>query len=39
MNLLHLPKEELHLHLDCGLSYDVVSTFIPEKAKLYLLRK
>ena len=25
MHLQYLPKVELHLHLDCGLSYEVVS--------------
>lgn len=30
MNLQPLPKVELHLHLDCSLSYDVVSRLAPE---------
>ncbi len=29
MDLRALPKVELHLHLDCSLSYDVVSTISP----------
>ncbi|MES2893142.1 MAG: adenosine deaminase [Bacteroidota bacterium] len=29
MNIKHLPKVELHLHLDCGLSYEVVSRLNP----------
>ena len=29
MPLQQLPKVELHLHLDCGLSYDVVSAIDP----------
>jgi adenosine deaminase len=29
MNLRRLPKIELHLHLDCSLSYAVVSTLAP----------
>jgi len=29
MNFLHLPKVELHLHLDCSLSYAVVSQIDP----------
>lgn len=29
MNFHHLPKVELHLHLDCGLSYAVVSQLDP----------
>ena len=30
MNYKDLPKVELHLHLDCSLSYDVVSKLRPE---------
>lgn len=30
MNFLNLPKIELHLHLDCSMSYDVVKRFRPE---------
>lgn len=30
MNLSHLPKIELHLHLDCSLSYEVVKKIRPE---------
>lgn len=29
MNVQHLPKVELHLHLDCSLSYEVVSKIDP----------
>jgi len=29
MNILTLPKVELHLHLDCSLSYDVVTKIDP----------
>lgn len=29
MNFAHLPKIELHLHLDCSLSYDVVQQIDP----------
>ena len=29
MNLQQLPKVELHLHLDCGLSYEVVKKIDP----------
>lgn len=29
MDIHQLPKVELHLHLDCGLSYDVVSAIDP----------
>ena len=29
MNLRELPKIELHLHLDCSLSYDAVSRLAP----------
>ena len=30
MNLRTLPKIELHLHLDCCLSYDVVQRLAPD---------
>jgi adenosine deaminase len=30
MNFRNLPKVELHLHLDCSLSFDVVSLLAPE---------
>jgi len=30
MNLREIPKVELHLHLDCSLSFDVVSRISPE---------
>ncbi len=30
MGFTNLPKVELHLHLDCSLSYDVVSRLAPE---------
>lgn len=30
MNFLKLPKVELHLHLDCSLSYEVVKLLSPE---------
>ena len=30
INLLTLPKIELHLHLDCCLSYEVVRRLAPE---------
>jgi len=33
MNLHQLPKAELHLHLDCGLSYKVVSKIDPTITK------
>jgi adenosine deaminase len=33
MNLQQLPKVELHLHLDCGLSYEVVSAIDPSVSK------
>lgn len=33
MNLHQLPKIELHLHLDCGLSYDVVKKIDPSVTK------
>ncbi len=33
MKLKKLPKVELHLHLDCGLSYEVVSTIDPYVTK------
>ena len=29
MNLIQLPKIELHLHLDCSLSYEMVAHFLP----------
>ncbi|WP_336515793.1 adenosine deaminase [Pollutibacter soli] len=29
MNFSHLPKVELHLHLDCSLSYDIVKELKP----------
>ena len=29
MKLLEIPKVELHLHLDCSLSYRVVSVLAP----------
>jgi adenosine deaminase len=29
MNFLHFPKVELHLHLDCSLSFDVVTKINP----------
>ena len=29
MNLDNLPKVELHLHLDCSLSYDLVKKLRP----------
>lgn len=33
MNIALLPKIELHLHLDCGLSYEVVSAIDPSITK------
>jgi adenosine deaminase len=30
MNLHTLPKTELHLHLDCCLSYEVVRCLVPD---------
>ncbi|MEO7768284.1 MAG: adenosine deaminase [Ferruginibacter sp.] len=33
MTLQQLPKVELHLHLDCGLSFDVVSKIDPSVTK------
>jgi adenosine deaminase len=33
MTIQQLPKVELHLHLDCGLSYEVVSTIDPSVTK------
>jgi adenosine deaminase len=33
MDFTQLPKVELHLHLDCSLSYDVVSTIDPTITK------
>jgi adenosine deaminase len=30
MNLRQIPKVELHLHLDCSLSFDVVSRIVPK---------
>ena len=33
MDFSRLPKVELHLHLDCSLSYDVVSTIDPSVTK------
>ncbi|MEO6731229.1 MAG: adenosine deaminase [Ferruginibacter sp.] len=33
MTLQQLPKVELHLHLDCGLSYEVVSAIDPSVTK------
>ena len=30
-----LPKVELHLHLDCGLSFEVVSAIDPSITKPY----
>jgi adenosine deaminase len=33
MNIQHLPKVELHLHLDCALSYEVVSRIDPSITK------
>jgi adenosine deaminase len=30
MNLRTLPKIELHLHLDCCLSYEAVRRLVPE---------
>lgn len=38
MNLLQLPKVELHLHLDCGLSFEVVSAIDPTVTKAVYLR-
>lgn len=38
MNFQHLPKVELHLHLDCGLSYLVVSTIDPSVTKTDYLK-
>jgi adenosine deaminase len=33
MNVRSLPKIELHLHLDCSLSYQVVSTLVPSVSR------
>jgi len=33
MNYSELPKVELHLHLDCSLSYDVVKQLKPSVSK------
>ena len=38
MDLQQLPKVELHLHLDCGLSYEVVSAIDPGVTKAGWLR-
>jgi len=38
MTLQQLPKVELHLHLDCGLSYEVVSTIDLSVTKADYLR-
>lgn len=37
MNTLQLPKVELHLHLDCGLSFEVVSAIDPAVTKAVYL--
>lgn len=39
MNLQQLPKVELHLHLDCGLSYEVVSKIDPSVTKEIYLKQ
>jgi adenosine deaminase len=38
MIIQQLPKVELHLHLDCGLSYEVVSTINPSVTKAAYLQ-
>lgn len=38
MSLKDLPKVELHLHLDCGLSYDVVSAIDPSVTRSVYLQ-
>ena len=38
MNFQQLPKVELHLHLDCGLNYEVVSTIDPSVTKAAYLQ-
>ncbi|MBC7890407.1 MAG: adenosine deaminase [Ferruginibacter sp.] len=39
MNFQRLPKVELHLHLDCGLSYKVVSKIDPSVTRESYLRE
>lgn len=39
LTLQQLPKVELHLHLDCGLSYDVVSAIDPTVTKATYLEQ
>lgn len=39
LTLQQLPKIELHLHLDCGLSYDVVSAIDPTVSKATYLEE
>ena len=38
MELRSLPKVELHLHLDCSISYKVVSTLAPAVSREEYLR-
>jgi adenosine deaminase len=38
MTIQQLPKVELHLHLDCGLSHEVVSTIDPSVTKAAYLQ-
>jgi adenosine deaminase len=38
MTIQQLPKVELHLHLDCGLSYEVVSAIDPSVTKAAYLQ-
>lgn len=39
MDFRRLPKVELHLHLDCSLSYKAVSRLVPQVSREEYLRE